>query len=156
LVRRYARLVLSTARLFRLTAEEAEDVSQTTWLLLATNIRSLREPEAVSGWLVTTARRESLRLLRQRRREQPGDGTEDVQDRNSAPVDEEVLRQEQRDQIRRGFARLTEQCQRLLRMLAADPPSSYQDITVALDMPPGSIGPKRRRCLEKLRREAGL
>lgn len=157
LVRRFARLVLSTARSFRLSPEEMEDVSQTTWLLLALNIRTLRDPEAISGWLVTTARRESLRLLRYRHREQAVDNEDlDVRDRNSPDVDEEVLREELRGQVRRAFGLLSEQCQRLLRMLMDDPPKSYHEIHAELGMPLGSIGPIRARCLEKLRRLAGL
>jgi RNA polymerase sigma factor (sigma-70 family) len=157
LVRRFARLVLSTARSFRLSPEEMEDVSQTTWLLLALHVRTLRDPEAVSGWLVTTAKRESLRLLRHRHREQPVDSDDlDVQDRASPGVDEEVLREELRGQVRRAFALLSDQCQRLLRMLMADPPRSYHDVRESLGMPLGSIGPVRARCLDRLRRLAGL
>jgi len=42
-------------------------------------------------------------------------------------------------------------CQTLLRLLTADPPLSYDDISALLDMPKGSIGPTRMRCLDKLR-----
>jgi len=35
--------------------------------------------------------------------------------------------------------------------LMADPPFSYEQITELLDIRPGSIGPTRGRCLDKLR-----
>jgi len=38
----------------------------------------------------------------------------------------------------------------------ADPPPSYQQVAVAMDMPIGSIGPTRARCLERLRQLAAL
>ena len=40
----------------------------------------------------------------------------------------------------------------LLRLLCIDPPVSYEDVAVALEIPKGSIGPTRQRCLERLRR----
>ena len=33
----------------------------------------------------------------------------------------------------------------------ADPAPSYSDVSVALEMPVGSIGPTRARCLDRLR-----
>ncbi len=157
LVRRYAGLVLSTARSVRLSRQEVEDVSQITWLLLAMHIRDLREPEAISGWLITTAKRESLRMLRHRDIEHAvQDDLLDIPDRNTPAVDEGLLREERRAQVRRGFARLPERCQRLLRLLAGDPPASYSEVSAALGIPMGSIGPIRARCLDRLRRAAGL
>jgi DNA-directed RNA polymerase specialized sigma24 family protein len=35
-----------------------------------------------------------------------------------------------------------------------DNPPSYEEVSEALDMPIGSIGPTRARCLERLRRLA--
>ena len=52
----------------------------------------------------------------------------------------------------RSFAKLSARCQTLLRMLAADPAPSYEDVSLALAIPVGSIGPTRGRCLESLRR----
>jgi len=37
-------------------------------------------------------------------------------------------------------------------MLASDPPYSYAEISAALGIPAGSIGPQRDRCLNRLRR----
>jgi RNA polymerase sigma factor (sigma-70 family) len=157
LVGRYAGLVLATARSFRLPTHEAEDVSQLTWLLLAMHIRSVREPQAIGSWLVTTTKREAVRLLKRRHREYPVEGEHlDLEDRGMAAVDDEVLREELRAQVRGGFARLADRCQQLLRMLARDPPASYHEISAELDMPPGSIGPTRARCLQQLRQLAGL
>ena len=52
-----------------------------------------------------------------------------------------------------SFSRLPTRDQALLRLLAVDPSPSYQEISAALGMPIGSIGPTRARALERLRRE---
>jgi DNA-directed RNA polymerase specialized sigma24 family protein len=41
-------------------------------------------------------------------------------------------------------------------MLAAPDPPSYEEISAALGMPIGAIGPTRARCLDKLRRTPEL
>ena len=40
---------------------------------------------------------------------------------------------------------------RLLKLLMADPPASYAQISSQLGLPVGSIGPTRGRCLARLR-----
>ena len=42
--------------------------------------------------------------------------------------------------------------QQLIALLLQDPPVSYAEISARLDIPVGSIGPTRRRYLDKLRR----
>src|SRR5262245_22432726 len=87
LVRRFARMVWGIARSYRLSQQDAEDVSQTTWLQLATHLRSVEDPAAVGGWLATTARRESLRLAIRRDREVPAEPQEPAANYSDAPVE---------------------------------------------------------------------
>ena len=47
--------------------------------------------------------------------------------------------------------RLDERCQRLLRVVAFQQRPDYASLALLLDMPMGSIGPTRSRCLGKLR-----
>jgi RNA polymerase sigma factor (sigma-70 family) len=155
LVRRCARMVWGIARSYRLSQQDAEDVSQTTWLLLATHLGTLEEPAAVGGWLATTARRESLRLARRRGREVPTDPHEPAADRVEGGAEhgeEVVIRAERMDEVRRAFAQLPEHCRRLLELLMQDPSPSYEEISATLDMPRGGIGPTRARCLDRLRK----
>ena len=49
------------------------------------------------------------------------------------------------------FDQLPDRCRRLLRVLLADPPPAYAEVAAALEMPIGSIGPTRARCLAQLR-----
>jgi len=41
-------------------------------------------------------------------------------------------------------------------MLTADPPVPYIEIGARLGIPVGSIGPTRRRCLDKIRRHPAI
>ena len=58
--------------------------------------------------------------------------------------------------LRAAFAELPPRCQRLLAMLTSDPPSSYAEISETMQIPVGSIGPRRARCLERLRKSSAL
>jgi RNA polymerase sigma factor (sigma-70 family) len=154
LVTRYGGLVWSIARSHRLGPADAADVSQTVWLRLVEHLRSLRDPEHVGGWLATTTRHECLRVIRRAGRELP-----DEDAAMEVPVSPEqspewlVLSDESRRLVWVALGRLSIRCQTLLRALSAAPDASYAEIAAALDMPIGSIGPTRMRCLEHLRRE---
>ena len=64
---------------------------------------------------------------------------------------EQLERDESRLAVAEAFARLPQRCQTLLRLLVTDPPVSYEEISALLDIPVGSIGPTRARCLGSLR-----
>jgi RNA polymerase sigma factor (sigma-70 family) len=155
LVERYANLVWSVARAHRLGDDDAADVVQTTWLRLVENLGSLREPHRVSSWLITTARRESLRILKTTKREPAVDVSRlDRADQTLPDPDAALIEEERSAQLWSAFEQLGDNCRRLLRVLMATPPPSYEDVSAALDMPIGSIGPTRGRCLATLRKLA--
>jgi RNA polymerase sigma factor (sigma-70 family) len=152
LVERYARLVWSVARGFALSAADAADVSQTTWLRLVEHLGRLREPEALGGWLASTARHECLRVLRRSGREVVGFDS-DIEIESGEPTPEAIILDDERDQLLwRSLSEISQRCQVLLRALATTPAPSYQDVSAALGMPVGSIGPTRARCLDHLKR----
>jgi RNA polymerase sigma factor (sigma-70 family) len=153
LVRRYAPLVMSVIRSYRLSPTDAQDVSQTVWLRLVEHLSGLREPEALPGWLATTTQRECARQIGKLRRVLPVDPQEDgaMQQAVIADPDVGILRAEMRQALRDGLAELPARDQWLLRLRSDDPPKSYHEISQLLDMPVGSIGPTLRRCLDRLR-----
>src|SRR6476469_7257487 len=65
IVHRYGRLVSATVRSFRLQDADALDALQTTWLRLAEHAHKIKHPQWIAGWLITTARRACLEILRQ-------------------------------------------------------------------------------------------
>lgn len=158
LVERYAPLVWTVSRRFRLSADDVDDVGQTVWLLLIEHLPGLRDPAALPGWIATTTHRECLRVLRTGKHSEPVDPADvrtDVRD-PSLSVDDELLAHERREVVRAAFAQLSPRCQSLLSMLAQDPPAPYSEISQKLHMPIGSIGPNRARCLDRLRRTPAL
>lgn len=152
LVDRYAGLVWAVVRSFRLGPADAQDVFQTTWLRLVERLDDLRNPDAVGGWLATTARHESLRVLRSQSRTTPTDPMIIDLDDDRPPVDTGLLDTERDQAVWEALGEISARCQQLLRILMADPPPSYAEVSAALDMPVGSIGPIRGRCLQQLRR----
>ncbi|HEV2785646.1 MAG TPA: sigma-70 family RNA polymerase sigma factor [Solirubrobacteraceae bacterium] len=152
LVERYEGLLWSVARSHRLDSASASDVVQTTWLRLLEHVDDLRNPDALGGWLATTARNECLRVLRHQARTIPTEDDRIPEDSVPSNLDAQLLERERDAALWRAFAGLSARCQTLLRMLAADPAPSYEDVGAALDMPVGSIGPTRGRCLAALRR----
>ena len=156
IVDRFAGLVWSTARAHRLTPGDAADVAQTTWLRLVENLDRINDPERLGAWLATTARRECLRHIRLHAREHVT-GEDSLFD---APSDERteqrLITRERHAAVRRAFTRISTRCQALLRLLAAPEPLSYDEISAALSMPIGAIGPTRSRCLDQLRRTPEL
>lgn len=153
LVDAYVGLVWAIARNHRLSQGDAADVSQTTWLRLVENLDRIEDPRRVGAWLATTARRECLRVLRMSGRTVLVDDEAalDRVDSAQVPVDALLLKEEEAAMVRAAFAQLPERCQRLLSVLMVDEPPSYEELSAALGMPIGSIGPTRGRCLEKLR-----
>ena len=150
LVDRFNRLLWATARGCGLMEADAADVTQTTWMRLAEQLGHITTPEALPGWLVTTARREAVRVAQRSRRPLPPPllAGVDLDDQPSA-IDQ-LVKAERREDLRHAFRRLGERCRLLLALLSADAPCSYEDISDQAGIPVGSIGPTRRRCLTKL------
>ena len=160
LVERFSGLVWSVARGYRLGDADAGDVFQTTWLRLAENLNRLENPERVGAWLATTARREALRVVRTDARRVPfGDpaGMEhllidpDTPERIFLDLEQVSLDTDRDKAMWAAFEGLSGRCRELLRVLMATPPPSYVEVAGALNLPIGSIGPTRRRCLDRLR-----
>ena len=150
LVAQFHGLLWATARACGLSEADAADVTQTTWLRLAEQLGKITEPAALPGWLVTTTRREAIRVSQRARRPVPAVllGSLHLDDDHSA-VDL-LVRAERNQELRAAFRRLGERCRLLLAMLSADAQYSYDDISSQVEIPVGSIGQTRRRCLTKL------
>lgn len=143
-------MVWSIARSFRLDEATAKDVSQTVWLRLVENLDKITDPERLPGWLATTCRRESLRMIKLRDRAVPTDFEIDIED-ESPPLEEMMIEDEEIRGVVAAFRTLGDDCRQLLRLLTADPALSYEEISVVMDRPVGSLGPTRARCIERLK-----
>ena len=154
LVERFIPLIWSICRKHRLGYADAEDVGQNVWLQLMGHLGKIRDPAALPGWLVTVTRRECLRVMSATQRPPAARhviAAEIIADEQSGTADQELLAAERHAALREAFAALPPSGQRLIALLLEDPPASYTDISARLGIPVGSIGPSRRRCLDKLR-----
>jgi RNA polymerase sigma factor (sigma-70 family) len=162
LVLRFERLIYTVPRRAGLSAEDADDVFQTVFMRLHERLDKLTHPERVQAWLVTIARRETLRKLGERRRSvQLGtaalaSGDDDPRDDelpDPDPLPEQLLETLQLQHLARGaLDRLAEPCRTLLELLyGRDEAPPYAEIAARLGMQIGSIGPTRSRCLAKVR-----
>ena len=154
LIERYAPLVWSICRRNRLDHAEASDISQDVWLRLLEQVDKIRDPAALPGWLATTTQRECYRFVRAARRAHSVERVVDAEDipDPTVIVEQELLADELHIVLHQAFTELPTSYQQLLALLIHDPPLSYAEISARLGIPVGTIGPTRRRCLEKLRR----
>jgi RNA polymerase sigma factor (sigma-70 family) len=145
----------SIARGYRLSDADADDVVQITWGRALLHLDQLDDPGAVAGWLAVTARREAMRALQRGVRELPA--AEPPEPRTSAPgPDDLVLERERHSLLHGAIARLSDRQRELLGLLLRRPELSYEEVSVELDMPIGSIGPTRERALARLRSDPAL
>jgi RNA polymerase sigma factor (sigma-70 family) len=159
LVERYAPLIWSICRKYRLGPADADDVGQSVWLHLVDQLDKIREPAALAGWLATTTRRECGRLVRAAHGPHAvvcALDAENMADERADAVEQEVLAAERHAALREAVTQLPPDCQRLVAMLTADPPLPYAEISATLAMPIGSIGPTRSRCLDRIRRHPSI
>jgi DNA-directed RNA polymerase specialized sigma24 family protein len=144
LVDRYLGMVHAICRGYHLGGEDAADVNQVVWLRLVEHLGRIRSPDAIGGWIAATARNECVRVLRSSGRTVPVEEVDldGLEGGAAGPVDLGLLVYERDRVLMSAFGCLD----------MADPRPSYGEIGAALDMPVGSIGPTRARCLEQLRR----
>lgn len=141
--------VLSLARRAGLGADDADEVYQDTFFALYRRLDQLERPEALHAWVRVTAQRISWRVRRKRERHQPlTEAPEPIEERSPEALIQAV---EGRQHLAEALARLPERCRLLLELLYLEPdPLSYEDIGKRLNIPVGSIGPTRARCLLRL------
>ena len=160
IVERYAPLIWSICRKYRLSEADAEDVGQVVWLHLVDHLDDLRDPAAMPGWLATTTRRQCIRTRRLAARLPQATGPlidpDNMADTDVVLAEQELLVAERHAALRQAVSDLPRGCRELITLLTADPPLSYAEISARLGIPVGSIGPSRSRCLDRLRRHPAI
>jgi RNA polymerase sigma factor (sigma-70 family) len=147
---RYGPLVKAVARRAGCDSEEARDVVQRVALVALQSLGSLKNPEKLAGWLAGVARFQSFEVVRQRR---PAEDLDSVGPSVDPRADDELIREQELALLQQAFGRLEDRCRRLLhRLELKEPPESYRDVASAEGLSETSIGPIRRRCMQRLRK----
>ncbi len=164
LVSRLERVVWKSVNMLTSDREIRDDAFAATWLRLAERLDTIREPDKLPGWLATTSCNEVRQIVRRRGRQHVslnetfgavGGGVGELIDTLTADTGEHadgMIADEQHGDVRAAFARLDEHCREIISVLVlADPPLAYDEASALLGRPIGSLGPSRRRCLDKMK-----
>jgi RNA polymerase sigma factor (sigma-70 family) len=154
LVEELTPMVWNVARAQGLDRATGEDVVQTAWLALLQHLHEIRTPGALLGWLATVTKREAWRVRGAAARTRPAGDDDVIDPADPAPLPADLVATKERRQLLwEAVSRLPGRCPELLRVIAFTPRPDYAEVSRALGMPHGSIGPTRGRCLAKLRDE---
>jgi RNA polymerase sigma factor (sigma-70 family) len=152
LVRCLSPVLWHVVRAYGLDTEHAQDVVQTTWLTFVRRESSIAEPQAVAAWLTTTARREAWRVAKlDSRTTSVADEVLEWELPTEASAETDAMESHRRTVLWECVQQLSERCQRLMRIVAFDDKPDYKGLAEEMQMPVGSIGPTRGRCLAKLK-----
>jgi RNA polymerase sigma factor (sigma-70 family) len=153
LIQRYRRLVYSIPFAYRMSSDEASEIFQSVMLKLYKHLGTLRRRSGLATWLIVTTRRECISYRRKASRFSPmEEGAEDDLPQDPEDVVQELHELACEHTLALAFERMDPVCHGLLQALYLEEPTpSYQELSVRLKRPVGSLGPTRSRCLAKLR-----
>ncbi len=160
LVDQHEPLLRWLARQYRLSAEDADDVIQVTWLRCLEHLDQLIDTDRFSSWLATICRRESIRLATRGQREVPlneSQLTHLIENRaGENDPSEEAARRDEHDRLYRAIAALPQRQRVVLVELLTREGQSYLDLSHRAGLPVGSVGPTRQRAFSRLRNDPRL
>jgi RNA polymerase sigma-70 factor (ECF subfamily) len=147
LVAEYSRYVYAIIiRGYRLPESDAEDVFQDVFVRVFERLETLRDDDALRGWIAQVTRNLCADHLR---RAHPN---EELSEETVTALDEGLADLDDALAVRQALARLPAGCAEILdRFFCQD--QSYHTISTALGLPPGTIASRISRCLRRLRRE---
>jgi RNA polymerase sigma factor (sigma-70 family) len=152
IIRRYGPLLLHVAARMGLSRSDAADVAQLTWIRLWQHGHQIRESERLGGWLVSTARREAIRVATASSRYvlSADPSAERVRSNPESLHDVYQFDREYDGIVELALRRLPARYRTLLRLLSSDLELSYSEIADRLGVPIGSIGPMRMRAIRMI------
>lgn len=146
-------MLRSIAGRFGLGPADQLDVVQTVWVRFLEHRHAIRTPERALGWLRTTARREALRVIDRRLREEVSaiSGADATAPRPTLP-EEWAVRADRDRCLWRAAARLGPRDRLLALLVCSEAELTYATLAAGLQVAEGSVGKLRGRCFERLRR----
>jgi RNA polymerase sigma factor (sigma-70 family) len=156
LVSRFTPALRATAYGYRLGPADIDDLIQATWAAVFDHLGTIREPEAVAGWLMVTARREALRTSERRRSEIPVDQPCPQEESSVSAPEDTFVRNEQHAAVRAAVEQLPSHQRAIIRALSSEPEPSHNRLADNLGIPGCSLGPTPKRAVPRLRRNRRL
>lgn len=145
LVERYAAIVYSIPRRYKLDEQQAQDVSQITWEKVIGSLKTLQNDDNLQAWIISVAYNATRDYLRAHK-----EYSELVREMPS--LDIEITQLEQADDLYHAIRRLSPREQMFVRLLMDYPDASYEELAALTDMKKTSISHFKERTLEKLRK----
>lgn len=152
----YGRLIYTIPARFGFNAPDCDEIFQEASLEIISGLSAIQQPERLQAWIVTITRRTCIRRFRQQT-DKNTIGLDEWEPAELSSMDESILSQiqleEERVLLYRAMVKLGPKCQQLLtELFLSDEELSYAEIAEKLDMPLGSIGPSRQRCIDALQK----
>jgi len=153
---RYGGLIYSIAWQ-HVAPDDVADVFQSVCLAMVQGLGRLKDASKLSSWLAAITRRHCYRIRDQRcwqrlEANQDGQPLAHLPDDAALP-DETMQKLEQARLLRQAVSMLDEPCRSLMtRLFYEEEPQSYNEIATQMNWPVSAIGPRRGRCLRRLRR----
>jgi RNA polymerase sigma factor (sigma-70 family) len=153
LIDKYKNLIFSIPVRYGFSQEDSADIFQAVCMDLLAHLPSLREPDALGGWLIQVTRNKCFHQSMAQRRN-PVQSIDDYEPRDPRSGPEDLISEVQQEQfLREALSELSPRCRKLVDMLFFETSMRpYSDVAEALTLSVGSIGFIRRRCLNKLQR----
>ena len=153
LLDKYQNLIFSIPIKHRLPREEAAEIFQAVCAELLSELPKLRDPQALSGWLIKVTSNKCLHWHKQQQRWNAGDADAEDASTPAENLAENLLIEVEKEQkLREAISKLSPRCSEMIRILFyEDPPRAYKEVAESLGIAVGSIGFIRGRCLDKLR-----
>jgi RNA polymerase sigma factor (sigma-70 family) len=153
LLEKYKNLIFSIPIKHRLPQADAAEIFQAVCAELLSEMPKLRDPQALSGWLIKVTAHKCFHWHKEQQRWNHADEETQIA---ATPIeklaDNLLIELEKEQMLREAIAKLSPRCRELVQILFyEDPPRPYKDVAESLGIAVGSIGFIRGRCLDKLR-----
>jgi RNA polymerase sigma factor (sigma-70 family) len=160
LLSKYKNLIFSVPIKYGFSREESADIFQSVCLELLHELKRLREPRALPGWLIRITYNKCFHQQQLKHRHATETGEIELAAAPEEIPDSRLHELQREGALRTALGSLSPRCHKLVEMLFFESPSRpYDEIAKSLTMATGSIGSIRRRCLDDLRKtleEAGF
>ena len=156
LLDRYETFIYRLILRARLPRSDADDVFQNVCIKFYIHLEDLRDVNRLTGWLAVVVSQEIIRWRRRMVSTAPSvslDSPGIIELPREGPLPEDMVIAEERIRfVQQALKQSGESCIRLLSLLYCSEPESYLKIAEQLDIPVGSVGPRRARCLEQIKK----